>query len=420
MNLAGLRAPRRRGLVPALTALVLAAQPGTTTAEPSASSAPTASSATAAPTAPTASSATAATASSQATAPNRTRGGDAGSGVPPVRDEGPPSFGQETCVEVLPAGRERPALTERFPSQAISGHVVELTVEVEHGEGERLLQGGVAMDPGAESVRSLGRAGFRLTHPEGEVPPRVERVATGSRSRSRLVLPLVVLPARPGRQTLWLPPLPVALARASGELVTTCTSPHRIEVEDPIASTPDARPRDNPPPLPQLEEWVLMRRLAQGAAVALPAALVGAWLARRWLRRSRPLPPPPPPRPPWEVALESLGELRGADLQEAGARAEYFDRVSDVVRRYLGDRYGFEGLERTSEELLALLGRVVPPVPVLPEVRRFLEEADLVKFARFTPSQEDCARLLGRAEELVRSTVPPRPTSAPVGTSGSG
>ena len=38
-----------------------------------------------------------------------------------------------------------------------------------------------------------------------------------------------------------------------------------------------------------------------------------------------------------------------------GRFAEHFDRVSDIVRKYLGLRFGFDGLESTTREALAVL-----------------------------------------------------------------
>jgi hypothetical protein len=79
-----------------------------------------------------------------------------------------------------------------------------------------------------------------------------------------------------------------------------------------------------------------------------------------------------------------------------------------VVRRYLGERYGFDGLECTTREITGVLRRVVPPITVLGEVEAFLREADLVKFARLTPSEEECRRALDHALLLVERTVPAR------------
>ena len=154
-----------------------------------------------------------------------------------------------------------------------------------------------------------------------------------------------------------LPPLPIAIARANNDVVTLCTKPHAIVVEDPTASTPNALPKANPAPRAQREEWVILERaLAWGAlGVAVGGAL--AWAIARWLKRPRPVPPPPPPRPAWEVALERLDEARHAGLLETARFAEFFDRVNDAVRQYLGSRYGFDGLESTTDETLAALRR---------------------------------------------------------------
>jgi hypothetical protein len=121
-----------------------------------------------------------------------------------------------------------------------------------------------------------------------------------------------------------------------------------------------------------------------------------------------------PAKLPWIAALEQLEAIRRSGLLEEGKTDEFFDRVSDCVRSYLGARYGFDGLETTSDEMRALLKRVRPPVPVLPQIGEFLGDCDLVKFARVQPMEEDCLEALRRGEMIVRRTTPPamRPEAA--------
>lgn len=83
------------------------------------------------------------------------------------------------------------------------------------------------------------------------------------------------------------------------------------------------------------------------------------------------------------------------------------------MRRYLGARYGFDtldqgynGLETTTGEMLDLLKRVRPPVLELPRIKDFLDECDLVKFARVTPTEEACRQALDRGEMIVQRTIP--------------
>ncbi|MEB2313359.1 MAG: hypothetical protein OZ921_12810 [Sorangiineae bacterium] len=331
-------------------------------------------------------------------------------GVPGPSDAGRASDAapsvSASCVEHL-TGAERPKLEEKVPPRGTSGHVLTLELVIVHGKGEKVLPNGFRIDRGSDEARALKRAGFILPDPEGGAAPHLKTESEGDRATTTVTIPFVALPDEPGRHELVLPPLPIAIARASGEVSTLCTRPHAVIIEDPTSSTPNARPLPNPPPRPQREEWTLAKNVATAALIALVVGVLLAWLLGRWLRRPKPEPPPPPPRPPWEVALEELFDIRHAGLITDQRFQEHYDRVSHAVRKYLGDRYGFDGLESTTREIMAIIERIVPPVTAQPEIWTFLREADLVKFARLTPSQEDCETALGRGEQIVRTTVPP-------------
>ncbi len=342
---------------------------------------------------------------------------------PPALDAGvadaeaAPGFG--SCVEHVP-GKEHPALVEKVPSKGTAGHVVELSVVVEHGKGETVLPNGFHMDFGSDEAKAFERAGFFLPDPDGGAGPVVNVTTKGDRATTTVRIPFVPLPDKPGRQHMVLPPVPIAIARASGEVITLCTSPHPVVVDDPTSNTPNAKPHGNPPPRPQREEWTLAKNIAVTALIALVIGALVAWLIGRWLKRPKPEPAPPPPRPPWEVALEELFDIRHAGLIVDQRFRDHYDRVSHTVRKYLGDRYGFDGLESTTREIMTVLEAIVPPVAVLPVIWTFLREADLVKFARLTPSEQDCETALARGEEIVQATVPPRfgPGAEPLPTAG--
>jgi hypothetical protein len=262
-----------------------------------------------------------------------------------------------------------------------------------------------------DELAALEKAGFFLPEADAGVAPATTTDAEGGRAKTLLRIPFVVLPPAAGRHELELPPVPVAIARASGAVITLCTSPHRITIEDPIANDPEAKPRGNARPRPQREEWTAAKHAAIGAAIAVVLGALIAWLVHLWRRRPRPMPPPPPPRPPWDVALEELFDIEQARLVEHGRFTIHFDRVSHTVRKYLGDRYGFDGLESTTYEILTELKRIVPPVPVLDEIHAFLENADLVKFAKVEPTEAECVSALERGRNIVQRTIPPLVTT---------
>lgn len=311
------------------------------------------------------------------------------------------------CVESVPKGAERPVVTDVFPPRGTSGFATTLSISVRHGKGEALRPASTCRTRSRR--RGSEQAGFVVPDQDGGAGARIwsdpEDPATGKAVTTEL--PLVLLPPNPGRNVMGLPPLPVAVARANGEIATMCTHPHSILVEDPTANTPGAMPKQNPPGIPQREEWTAMKKAVTYGLLGLVVGAILALLVWRHLSKPKPVPPPPPPRPPWEVALEELEVVRHAALLDAHRYGEHFDRTSDALRRYLGARFGFDGLESTTDEILAALKkqaigfiRLEDPEPgkvafapgmSFNKIANFLREADLVKFANLTPTPEQCA-----------------------------
>lgn len=314
------------------------------------------------------------------------------------------------CVETAPAGAGRPQIADTFPDRSLSGYAATLHVVVTHGRGETVLPRGLELKSESDAARALAAAGFDLPDQDAGAGVRLSRadsVAGKSAGlQTTLDLPLVALPREPGRHTLTLPPLPVAIARANGDVITLCTKEHRLVVDDPTASTPNARPRSNPPARSQREEWTALERALLWVCAGVAAGALVAWAVVWWRRRPKPLPPPPPPRIPWELALERLNEVRHAGLLETKRFSVFFDRINDAVREYLGARFGFDGLESTTDETLAALRRVPHFSPSLAEIAGFLQQCDLVKFADYIPAVEECERALVEAERIVRATMP--------------
>jgi hypothetical protein len=98
-------------------------------------------------------------------------------------------------------------------------------------------------------------------------------------------------------------------------------------------------------------------------------------------------------------------------LENTDNRPFYF-AVSEVIREYLGGRYGFDSLELTTDELMAELRRRAGRELVLSEAEGWLAGCDLVKFAKISPS---AAEARGALESAIRIVVTTRPVVAPVG-----
>ncbi len=116
--------------------------------------------------------------------------------------------------------------------------------------------------------------------------------------------------------------------------------------------------------------------------------------------------PPPPPRPAHEVALERLATLAAAGYAKRGELKAHFVELSEILRVYVGARYDFDSVELTHLELTEALRRVDTPGLDEDELLRLLETADLVKFAKFTPEEEEANAAWSRARQLVLATKP--------------
>ncbi len=153
-----------------------------------------------------------------------------------------------------------------------------------------------------------------------------------------------------------------------------------------------------------------------GAALAVGLA----FLARRFLRRTpvEVAPTAPMPRGPVDYVRE-FARIGDMGLLERGATKLYYTRLADVMWRFLEDRVGIDALDRTTGEIgmdLQLTDRI--DAATADRVIRFLETADLVKFARASPpveeagrAPEDGAGIVGDVEALRRAQTA-TPTTA--------
>lgn len=335
-------------------------------------------------------------------------GAPSGAQAPAPAPSAPPSVTGKSsaCVERIPEGKQRPKLSEKIETRGTSGHAHRLELTVEHGPGETVLPAGFRIETGSDEFKALEASRFFLPDASGPAAPRLERTPGTERASTKVQLWFVPLPDKPGRNVLTLPPLPISIARASGEIMTLCTAEHTVTFEDPIANDPNPKPKANPAPRRQLEEWTTAKHVAIAALIALVVGALLAWLFSRWAKRPRPIPPPPPPRPAGDVALEALFDLRHSGLLDEQRFIEFYGRVSDILRRYLGDRYGYDGLESTTREALAALRRIPVQLELWIEIQRFMQEADLVKFARSTPTRVECTAALDAAEAIVGRSRP--------------
>lgn len=149
------------------------------------------------------------------------------------------------------------------------------------------------------------------------------------------------------------------------------------------------------------------RALLIGGLVLLLAGLLLAWwLIRR--HRARPPAPAAPPTPAHVLALAALQALRERQLIEQGLVEPFYVELSTIVRTYLERRFGLHAPEQTTDEFIReAIRSCLLSLDHQHLVAVFLEQSDLVKFARHQPEAADMQNAAAAAERLVTETTPP-------------
>ncbi len=159
-------------------------------------------------------------------------------------------------------------------------------------------------------------------------------------------------------------------------------------VEDPAALFPAAMPL-----------WPFY----VGAFVLLVGILLIVWLRHR-SRRSVTL-PSEVPLPPHVEALRALERLRQEECRTEEQVEAFYVVVSDILRAYVEARFGLHAPLRSTEEFLVEVeaGDILS-LGQSQSLRLFLQQCDLVKFARMFPDVEAHDQTLRIAEDFVQQT----------------
>ena len=177
---------------------------------------------------------------------------------------------------------------------------------------------------------------------------------------------------------------------------------HFIEVDTSAAFKPIK------PPLKTALTWRELMPYFVVPLMLLVLAFIAWYLYRK--QRSRPKEetqlPPPPTRPPHETALEMLDTLEAEGLWQQGEVKAYHDRLTNIIRQYIEDRFRVHALESTTDEVLHAFRTVPVPRALVDHLATLLVRADLVKFAKATPLPEEHDESLALARSFVKETIP--------------
>ena len=143
-----------------------------------------------------------------------------------------------------------------------------------------------------------------------------------------------------------------------------------------------------------------------GILTALFIICVIGYLVQRYRRHRSEVPvkPAEPELPPYEVAIRELDSIKDQKLWQQGLNKEYYTQVTDTLRRYISRRYGVNAMEKTSEEILAIIERETDERTVYDTLRQVLRLSDYVKFAKLHPLPDENDESMRNAYLFVNQT----------------
>lgn len=103
--------------------------------------------------------------------------------------------------------------------------------------------------------------------------------------------------------------------------------------------------------------------------------------------------------------LRALRELEAGRLWQQGEHKAYHSRITDLLRSYIEERYDVPAMESSTDELLQALRVSSLKSDLRPHLENMLRLADLVKFAKATPTAAENEQMMAGAIRFVEATV---------------
>ena len=86
---------------------------------------------------------------------------------------------------------------------------------------------------------------------------------------------------------------------------------------------------------------------------------------------------------PHQKAMKEIEQIKADKMVSSENSKEYYTKLTDTLRKYIVERYGFNAMEMTSSEIIERL-MASQDQKALDELRQLFTTADLVKFAKYS------------------------------------
>lgn len=201
-----------------------------------------------------------------------------------------------------------------------------------------------------------------------------------------------------------LPPIAVQYkTKGSNEVKTVLSNPVTFTVRT-LQVNQQAEIKDVKEPMTIPLDWKFILLIA---VIVLLVLAVSYYLYRRYKKKKaeQPVIKKVIKIPAHVRALSALDSLEKEQLWQKGRVKEYHSNITGIIRGYFEERFKLPALELTTSEQMHKLKKVPSAKNILDITNDFLNNADLVKFAKFQPMPSVNEAMMEQAKEIVTQTI---------------
>ena len=204
--------------------------------------------------------------------------------------------------------------------------------------------------------------------------------------------------------SITLPPIPVKYkVKGSNDEKVILSNPVTFTVHT-VAVKQQADIKDVKDPLTIPLDWKFILLIV---IIVLVLLIVAYYFYRRYKKKKaeQPIKKKIIRIPAHVRALTALNNLENEKLWQKGQVKEYHSKITGIIRGYFAERFKLPALELTTSEQMEQLRKVSSAENILNITNDFLNNADLVKFAKFQPLPSVNETMMNQAKEIINKTI---------------
>ena len=107
----------------------------------------------------------------------------------------------------------------------------------------------------------------------------------------------------------------------------------------------------------------------------------------------------------WQVAMDELRKLERQQILDRQMAQEFYLSLTAIMKRYLQDRYGYQVVGKTDDELLMMLPSIHFPKNLIPGLEVLFRGSVEIKFAQGLALSAQAQQDLFHAMHVVQETM---------------